>query len=252
MRDSFVLHTAYAEKFKRLSDEQFGKLIRLLMQYQDTGSIGPVTDTTVAIAFDVAKVELDITNQKYEEVCEKRRIAGSKGGAPKGNQNASKTSKNKQNQAKQANASKTSKNNHKDKDKDKDNDKDNDISISNEVLNNNHLEQKDIEILDRENPKEKIISLSEKRFEEFWKLYPRRVGKDDARKKWNKINPDTELFDKIMNAVRDNIDRNPQWQRDNGQFIPHPATWLNQGRWDDDISSVGNSQSIADRWANVH
>ena len=24
-----------------------------------------------------------------------------------------------------------------------------------------------------------------------------------------------------------------QWTQNNGQFIPHPATWLNQGRWDD-------------------
>ena len=227
MRDSFVIHTAYAEKFKRLSDEQFGKLMRLLMQYQDTGCVDTITDDTVAIAFDVAKVELDITNQKYEEVCEKRRIAGSKGGL-----------------AKVANATnckqkvaKGSKTYHKDKDKDKDNDNDNDISISNDI-NNNHLEEKDIEILDRESQKEKVISLSEKRFEEFWKLYPRRVGKDDARKKWNKINPNAELFEKIMNAVRENIDHNPQWQRQNGQFIPHPSTWLNQGRWDDDINSL--------------
>jgi hypothetical protein len=26
-----------------------------------------------------------------------------------------------------------------------------------------------------------------------------------------------------------------QWQKDNGQYIPNPATWLNQGRWDDEI-----------------
>lgn len=26
-----------------------------------------------------------------------------------------------------------------------------------------------------------------------------------------------------------------QWTQNNGQFIPHPATWLNQGRWDDEL-----------------
>jgi hypothetical protein len=26
----------------------------------------------------------------------------------------------------------------------------------------------------------------------------------------------------------------PQWRKDGGQFIPHPATWLNQGRWADE------------------
>ena len=27
-----------------------------------------------------------------------------------------------------------------------------------------------------------------------------------------------------------------QWQKDGGQFIPHPATWLNQERWEDEIN----------------
>jgi hypothetical protein len=26
-----------------------------------------------------------------------------------------------------------------------------------------------------------------------------------------------------------------QWKKDNGEFIPHPATWLNQERWNDEI-----------------
>ena len=26
----------------------------------------------------------------------------------------------------------------------------------------------------------------------------------------------------------------PQWQKENGRFIPHPVTWLNQGRWEDE------------------
>ena len=87
-------------------------------------------------------------------------------------------------------------------------------------------------------PKEHIETLSEKRFNEFWVLYPKRIGKGAAKKSWDKINPNAELFDKIMTAVQNNLDHNPQWQKQNGQFIPHPATWLNQGRWDDDISTA--------------
>ena len=87
----------------------------------------------------------------------------------------------------------------------------------------------------------------------FWELYPRKVGKGDAKKKWDKIKPNSELFDKIINAVKENINHNSQWKRDNGQFIPHPATWLNQGRWDDDIPFTTNGTShIEDIWANVH
>ena len=30
--------------------------------------------------------------------------------------------------------------------------------------------------------------------------------------------------------------RSDQWTRDNGQYIPHPATWLNQRRWEDETT----------------
>lgn len=248
MRDSFVIHTAYAEKFKRLTDAQFGQLIRLLIQYQDTGEENPISDPTVAFAFDVARVELDIVNRRYEEVCEKRRIAGSMGGLAK----VANASKCKQKVAKGSKSSKTYHKKREDKIREDKKRKDNDNYIDNDILNNNPIEESNIEIIAKENPKEKIISLSEKRFEEFWSLYPRKEGKGAARKKWEQIKPDSELFDKIINAVQENINRNPQWKRDNGQFIPHPATWLNQGRWDDDISSLKNTHSIEDIWANVH
>ena len=34
-----------------------------------------------------------------------------------------------------------------------------------------------------------------------------------------------------------------EWQKDGGQFIPHPATWLNEGRWDDTVK-VDVSRSV--------
>lgn len=123
-------------------------------------------------------------------------------------------------------------------------------TVSKSISKSKKSNNPDIEVIDKKDIK--IESLCEKRFNQFWELYPRKEGKGAARKKWEQINPDSELFERILNAVRGNIEHNSQWQRDNGQFIPHPATWLNQERWDDDISSIGNSQSIVDRWANVH
>uniref|UniRef100_A0A2G7T8I6 Uncharacterized protein n=1 Tax=Chryseobacterium sp. B5 TaxID=2050562 RepID=A0A2G7T8I6_9FLAO len=43
-----------------------------------------------------------------------------------------------------------------------------------------------------------------------------------------------------------------QWLRDDGQFIPHPATWLNAGRWDDEegVRQAGQGDSESrPRWA---
>jgi len=85
--------------------------------------------------------------------------------------------------------------------------------------------------------KEKPQELQDRRFAEFWQEYPAKVGKQAALKAWKKIKPDADLFSKIMEAVKA-AKGSKQWQRDNGQYIPHPTTWLNQGRWDDEIEEV--------------
>lgn len=36
--------------------------------------------------------------------------------------------------------------------------------------------------------------------------------------------------------------KSDQWQRDNGQYIPYPATWLNGRRWEDEIQPIGNGK----------
>ncbi len=76
-------------------------------------------------------------------------------------------------------------------------------------------------------------TLVERRFDEFWAAYPKKVGKKAAWAAWKKVKPDAELFDKIMTAIG-KARVTEQWTRENGRFIPNPTTWLNQGRWDDE------------------
>lgn len=70
-------------------------------------------------------------------------------------------------------------------------------------------------------------------FERFWKAYPLKKAKTAAIKAWKKINPDKQLAEIIIAAV-EKQKRWEDWIRDNGQYIPHPSTWLNQGRWEDE------------------
>jgi len=74
-------------------------------------------------------------------------------------------------------------------------------------------------------------------FEEFWKAYPRKAGKDAARKAWKKKRPDLIT---CLEAIKRQQDSD-QWQKDGGQFIPHPATWINQARWEDEPSAARHS-----------
>ena len=66
---------------------------------------------------------------------------------------------------------------------------------------------------------------SKVRFDEFWNAYPKKVGKQYALKAWRKIKPTAELHEAIMQAVNAQK-HSEQWRRDNGRFIPNPATWL--------------------------
>ena len=81
--------------------------------------------------------------------------------------------------------------------------------------------------------KEYIPPKSPKGFDEFWKAYPRKQSKASALKAFNKINPDSELLGAMLTAIK-RQKASDQWQRDGGQYIPYPATWLNGRRWEDE------------------
>jgi hypothetical protein len=72
-----------------------------------------------------------------------------------------------------------------------------------------------------------------KGFIEFWKQYPRKIAKPNAEKAWFKINPDLETSQRIIRAISEQklLGREEQ-------FIPHPATWLNAKRWEDEVTST--------------
>ena len=70
----------------------------------------------------------------------------------------------------------------------------------------------------------------DKKFDEFWSVYPKKVGKHAALKAWKKKKPDLQ---KCLDTLRRQKESN-EWKKDGGQFIPNPSTWLNQGRWTDE------------------
>lgn len=68
-------------------------------------------------------------------------------------------------------------------------------------------------------------------FAEFWTAYPRKVGKGEAEKQWRKAKGiDLQAVLKAIERAR----ATEQWQKNGGQFIPHPSTWLSQRRWEDE------------------
>lgn len=68
-------------------------------------------------------------------------------------------------------------------------------------------------------------------FEAFWLAYPRKVGKEDALKSFVKVSPDPDLLAAMLSALKRQAG-SEQWA--DRQFIPHPSTWLNGKRWQDE------------------
>ena len=73
-------------------------------------------------------------------------------------------------------------------------------------------------------------------FDEFYTVYPKKLGKQNALKVWEKLKLDDSLFQEIMTALAKQK-KSEQWKKDNGKYIPYPATWLNGRRWEDEIET---------------
>ena len=86
---------------------------------------------------------------------------------------------------------------------------------------------------DKDKDKDKDNSASP--FESFWAAYPRKVGKQAAKKAFSKVSVPVKTLIDAVNSQKNS----EQWHKDNGQYIPNPATWLNQGRWDDVLEEAG-------------
>lgn len=84
------------------------------------------------------------------------------------------------------------------------------------------------------------------RFDAFWSAYPKKVGKRAARKalvaaEKRGMPPLGQVADKIAALAA-----SPQWQRDGGAYIPHPATWLNRDGWEDEVEQ--GAEESEDGW----
>lgn len=81
------------------------------------------------------------------------------------------------------------------------------------------------------NPRKRGAAAAEG-FDAFWDAYPRKTAKPQAVKAFGSLAPSAELLGELLQAIARQSTW-PQWTRDGGQYIPHPATWLNGRRWED-------------------
>lgn len=85
-------------------------------------------------------------------------------------------------------------------------------------------------------------SAREEAFDTFWAAYPRKVGKGAARKAFAKL--PAAVFPLLVPAVEAQK-QCAQWRKNGGEYIPNPATWLNQERWEDKLPDTGTANAKA-------
>lgn len=75
-------------------------------------------------------------------------------------------------------------------------------------------------------------------FADWWAAYPRKVGKDAARKAYSAALKRASAADLLAGLKRAKFSDDPQ-------FIPHPSTWLNAGRWQDEAGGTSSAATAA-------
>ena len=87
-------------------------------------------------------------------------------------------------------------------------------------------------------------------FELFWKEYPEKIGKGKAYDSWKKLSTDEKS--KSMINIKLQVENNHFRNKSGVDYIPHPTTWLNQKRWEDEIKVEKKLEIIKfDKYGNV-
>lgn len=190
----FFCLDGYLNRTAKLTDEELGRLFRACMVYHATGEVTDL-EGRESVAFDFIREDIDAANEAYAAKCETNR-------RNRIGTNGIETAQ--------------------------------PMTIVDErprpITTDDETAQYKIKSKDKYKNKNKEI---EERFAQFWAAYPRKEAKSTALKAFQKIAPDDAMLQTMLTAI-DRFKETEQWQEDGGKYIPHPTTWLNQRRWEDE------------------
>ena len=196
MRSHLKVYFDFEAKAGEYSDEEKGRLLLAMLRYAKDGTEGTLTGNE-RFVFPVFKAQIDEDIKAYDT----KVMNGSRGGRPVMNRKPEETEKNRNKP---------------------------------EITENNQTEPEESEIRKKEERRKKKEERRDIYFDRFWDSYPRKEAKQTAKKAFEKLNPDEDLFQTMLEAI-ERFKGSAQWREENGRFIPHPATWINQRRWEDEV-----------------
>lgn len=218
-RDSMVFYRSFYEAIKDLHAEDQVNAFHAIMEYALNG-VEKCDSPTARMALILVKPQIDKNNQRFEN--------GKKGGRGN-NQTETKQEPNSANAEPNVN--------------DNVNDNVNVINPLNPPKGDEQAENLTVETARGAGTPVDQSMTPAQGFTEFWELYPRKVGKGAAEKAWEKIKPGKTLSGMIFQAI-ECAKKSAEWNKEGGRYIPNPATWLNQKRWEDQLTPESkNSRS---------
>ena len=230
-RKVFWFLRSYYEAAQELSKEDQADFFMAVCSYALDG-VEPEIHGVASALFKLAKPNLD-TSVKKAEAGAKGGKNGSKSEANSEQEASNEEAEDKQNEVSNKQAeSKPQADNKQSASKDEANIKQTEAPLMNNDLMSNEKMNNEKGIMKNEKMKRED---EENGFAIFWEHYPRHDSKQEARKAYSKALKKGVGLDMLISAI-EKQKQSQQWQESGGKYIPYPATWLNQERWDDEVN----------------
>lgn len=222
-RKYFIVPLEYAEELDLFTNEQLGELFRSLLHYSAYGTDSDSNSFPIKLMYRILKKGIDQNFEKYEEISNKRREAGRKGGIIS-QQNQANESKVKQSQANESNDKQNQANESKDKQNQANEANTKTITNTNTKTNTNNSSSAKLS--------ERVL---EDEFQEIWNIYPRKEGRKNALKAYIKARKNGTSKETILSGLNAYISK-IKAEKTDLQYIKHGSSWFAQECWLDDYS----------------
>ena len=225
MKDGFKARNFWGGAIRALTDEEAGRLIKAVFEYTTTGTQPKLQGAEKGIFLMIASILKEDEEEERRQI-ENKVKAGAAGGKKRVANQASQAGACSawKNQASQASACSAWKN------------QANlagasDPNTESEIYNINNIYNNNINNLSQNKNMDQKTS---KLFSRFWEAYPRHEAKEAAREAFTKLGVDEGLLETMITAIG-KWKKTNQWKDEGGRYIPNPANWLRQRRWEDEV-----------------